>query len=214
MATDQNTSTLSPDSEDFGSPIENEIASYRAISNLAIFSLVFGMLSVFCLANPLFYAASVAAIVLGVLAHRSIRKYPDMLTGMGLANAGISLGLVLGLGVATYTGVQSFVRTRMAETFARQYEQVLKSKSLGDMMMSSQHPDSRGNKTGEQLVKSLDVNKPKDRMVVHDKYSQLLALHRRLEASKDEHVHFERIETVGVDDTIAGEMPVFALAQI
>ena len=38
--------------------------------------------------------------MLGMLAHRTIRRYPDMLTGHGLANAGIALGLIFGLGSA------------------------------------------------------------------------------------------------------------------
>ncbi len=93
MATDQKTSTLNIDAESPDSPIENELPTYRAISNRAIFSLVFGAMAIFCFAHPIFYVAAVLAVVLGVLAHRAIREYPDMLTGHGLANAGIALGL-------------------------------------------------------------------------------------------------------------------------
>ena len=96
--------------------IENELPTYRAISNLAIFSLVCGALAIFSFAHPFFYLAAILAVVLGMLAHRAIRQYPDMLTGHGIANAGIALGLIFGLGCGTYTTVQTFVRTRMAET--------------------------------------------------------------------------------------------------
>ena len=92
MATDQKTSTLNMDSNRPDSPIENELPAYRAISTRAIFSLLFGSLAIFCFAHPIFYAIAALAVVLGVLAHRAIRQYPDMLTGHGLANAGIALG--------------------------------------------------------------------------------------------------------------------------
>ena len=42
--------------------------------------------------------------------------------------------------------------------------------------------------------------------------AQLLALNKRLKASKDEHVEFVAIEAVGEDDSRGTEMPVYALA--
>ncbi len=133
MATDQKTSTLGIDAEPPGSVIENELPTYRAISNLAIFSLVCGALAIFTWAHPFFYLASLLAVVLGVLAHRTIRNYPDMLTGRGLANAGIALGVVFGLGCGTYSTVQSYVRTHLAEKFAKHYAEVLQSASSSAM---------------------------------------------------------------------------------
>jgi hypothetical protein len=212
VASDQNVSTLSIDPEISDSPIENELPTYRAISNAAIFSVVFGAMAIFCWANPIFYAASIIAVALGMLAHRSIRQFPDMLTGNGIANAGISLGLVFGLGCATYTVVQTFVRTRMADTYARQYESVLNRNSLADLLYYNLHPEGRKDQTGEQLVKSLETSQAKEKMMMQEKYGSLLTLNRRLKASKDEHVEFVKIESVGIDDNNAAEMPVFALA--
>ena len=52
------------------------------------------------------------------------------------------------------------------------------------------HPEGRKDQTGEQLVKQIESSKPKDKMMMDQKYGQLLALNRRLKASKDEHVEF------------------------
>ena len=54
MATDQKTSTLEHRARTAGSVIENELPAYRAISNLAIFSVVCGVLSIFSWAHPVF----------------------------------------------------------------------------------------------------------------------------------------------------------------
>ena len=212
MATDQKTSTLSIDPELTGSVIENELPAYRAISVRAIFSVVFGAIAIFTFAHPFFYLAAILAIVFGIVAHRTIRQHPDMLTGHGLANAGIALGLIFGLGCGTYSTVQSYVRTRVAEKFAHQYQGILQSNSLPELLWYNLHPDGRKDKTGEELVKALDTSKPKDKMMMEQRYGQFLALNKRLSASKDEHVEFVGIETVGQDDTRAGEMPIYALA--
>ena len=212
MAPDQKTSTLSIDPEAPDSVIENELPTYRAISTRAIYSLICGSMAIFCFAHPIFYGASILAVVLGILANRTIRQYSDILTGHGLANAGIALGLIFGLGCGTYTIVQTYVRTRMAERFARQYEGVLQSKSLADMISFGLHPESRKDQTGEQVLKKMESAKTKDKMMMEQKYSQLLALNKRLKASDDEHIEFVKIESVGEDDSHGSEIPVFGFA--
>ena len=212
MATDQKTSTLSIDPELPDSVIENELPTYRAISVRAIFSVVCGAVAIFTFAHPFFYVAAILAVVLGIVAHRAIRQHPDMLTGHGLANAGIALGLIFGLGCGTYTTVQTYVRTRVAEKFAHQYEEILQSNSLAELLWYNLHPDGRKDQTGEQLVKTLESSKPKDKMMMEQKYGQLIALNKRLKASKDEHVEFVGIEAVGEDDSHGAEMPIYALA--
>jgi Domain of unknown function (DUF4190) len=211
VATDQKASTLNIDTESPDSPIENELPTYRAISARAIFSVAFGAVAIFCFAHPLFYGAAIIAVVLGVVAHRAIRQHPDMLTGRGLANAGIALGLIFGLGCGTYTAVQYYVQTHMAEAFARRYEQILNTNSLADMLYLNMHPDGRKDQTGDQILKSMEKGKPKDKMMMEQKYGGLLGLNKRLNASKEEHAEFVSIESVGVDEH-ATDMPVYALA--
>ena len=212
MATEQKTSTLSIDPEVPDSVIENELPAYRAISIRAVFSVVCGAVAIFTFAHPFFYLAAILAVVLGIAAHRAIRQHPDMLTGQRLANAGIALGLIFGLGCGTFTTVQSYIRTRMSEKFAHQYEGILQSNSLAELLWYNQHPDGRKDQTGEQIVKSIETAKPKDKMIIDTKYGSLLALNKRLKASKDEHVEFVALESVGEDDSRGTELPVFALA--
>ena len=212
MSTDQKTRTLNIDPEVPDSVIENELPAYRAISVRAIFSLVCGAVAIFCWAHPIFYLAAILAVVLGVVAHRAIGQRSDMLTGHGIANAGIALGLIFGLGCGTYTVVQTYVRTRVSERFAHQYEAILQSKSLSELLLYNLHPDARKDKTGEQLLKTLESSKPKDKMMAEQKYGPLLALNKRMKASKDEHIEFVAIEATGEDDSHGTEMPIYSLA--
>jgi hypothetical protein len=212
VATDHKTSSLSIDPEAPDSVIENELPAYRAISARAIFSVVFGAVAIFTFAHPFFYLAAIMAIVLGIVAHRAIRQHSDMLTGHGLANVGIALGLIFGLGCGTYTVVQNYVRTRVSEKFANQYAEILQSKSLSDLLLYHMHPDSRKDQTGEQLLKTIESSKPKDKMMVEQKYGQMIALNKRLKASKDEQIKFVAIESTGEDDSHGAEMPIYSLA--
>ena len=61
MATDQKTSTLGIEPDVPGSVIENELPTYRAISNLAIFSVVCGLVAIFSWAHHFFYVAAILA---------------------------------------------------------------------------------------------------------------------------------------------------------
>jgi hypothetical protein len=213
VATDQKSSTAQIEPGSTGSVIENEIPTYRAISVQAIFSLVFGAVALCSFAHPAFYLAAILAVVFGFLARRAIQQYPDMLTGERLANAGIALGLVFGLVTATYTGVQTFVRSRQAEQFAKRYAQALEAPGIAEIITYNVHPSSRNDsKFVEDILKKLDSSVPKDKMVVDQRYGQLLALRRRLQASQNEHIEFIRIEALGEDEGRGAELPIFALA--
>ena len=213
MATDQKTNTLGIEPGLPGSVIENELPTYRAISNLAIFSMVAGLLSIFSWAHPFFYLAPVLAVVLGFLAHRAIRQYPDMLTGHGLASAGIALGLILGLGSGTYMTVQSIVRTRLATVFAKQFATAVKSAPLADVLTMQTYPPNRKDTSGEQLQKQIETASSKEKMMMEQKYGPLLALRKRLGSSSDEHIEFVKIESVGEDESHGtAQIPIYALA--
>ena len=105
MAIDQKSSTIDAEQVASGQVIENEIPTYRAISARAIFSVAFGVLSGCGFAHWFFYTFAVLAIVFGIWAHLKIKQLPDILTGKGLANFGIGLGLVFGLASGTVSTV-------------------------------------------------------------------------------------------------------------
>jgi len=121
VATDQKSSVIDDELAQTPSAIENELSTYRAISQLAIFSLICGVLALFSFAHLFFLAFAILAVVFGILANRAITRLPDMLTGRRLANAGMALGLVFGLISSTYTIVQSLVLTREAQQFGQKY---------------------------------------------------------------------------------------------
>jgi hypothetical protein len=213
VATDQKSGTVEIEPRTAGSVIENEIPTYRAISRQAIFSLVCGALAICTFAHPFFYVAAALAVVLGFLAHRSIRQYPDMLTGTGLANVGITLGLIFGLVTGTYTTVQTYVRARQAEQFGKQIAHVLEASTIAEIISYNLHPSARSDpKHVEEMLKKLESPSPKDKMTVDQRYGPILALRKRLQASKNEHIEFVRIEAMGDDEGRGAEIPFYALA--
>jgi hypothetical protein len=210
VATDQTTTTLVSENQPAGSAIENELPTYRAISARAILSLICGVLAVCSFAHPSFYAFTVLAIGLGIMAHRAINRYPDILTGHGLANAGIALGLTFGLISGTVSSVQYFVRSNQAKIFGKQYEDVLQGHLLSEFIWYNMHPDYRKEKTPAQALQEFEQNVGKNKPMVEQKMGDLLALQRRLASSKDQKVHFVSIEGIGEDNS-RSELQVYGL---
>ncbi len=99
--------------------IENEIPTYRAVSTLAVASLLFGLISGLAFADFNFLVAAALAVGVGALALRKIRRQPDVLTGSGFAQAGIILGLAFALSSVTYTFVQNKLITSTGATSTR-----------------------------------------------------------------------------------------------
>jgi hypothetical protein len=129
------------------SAIENEIPTYRAISALAVFSLICGVLAVLSFAHGSFLISAAAAIVLGILADRKIVRLSDVLTGRQIAQAGIALGLIFGLAAITTTAVQDVIQVREAKKFAKIYEDVLNKGTFEDALWYGQDPRVRKGKT-------------------------------------------------------------------
>jgi hypothetical protein len=214
VLTDQETRTIAAESDETGSPIENEIPTYRAISAPAILALACGVVSVCCFAHPLFYAFSILAVGLGISAHRTIRRFPDMLTGQRLASAGIGLGLAFGLSAFTFATVQSIVRSRNAALFSAQYAKVIETGDMGQLLWYHAHPDSRKDKTGADMLKEFD-SMPQDRKRMGMTMGPMAALNKlteRIKSSKGQKVRFVKIEGVGDDEGRAAEVQIYALA--
>ena len=213
MATDQKSSVIDTEHDEAGEVIENEIPTYRAISGRAIVCLVCGVLSVFSFAHPVFYGFAILAIGLGIWAHRTIRRLPDVLTGHGLASTGIGLGILFGGAALTITTVQYYVRSRQATLFATKYATVLESGDLSSVLWYNSHPESRKDKTAADISRELE-SKPKERRMMEQSMgplAQLNKLHDRITAAKGQKVRFMGIERVGEDEGHGLEMQIFAL---
>lgn len=121
-----------PLTRDRAPAIENEIPTYRAISRMAIASLVLGATSILCVASPWFLLLAGLAIVAGVLGQRTIRRFPDMYTGVGFAQSGIAMAVIFGLSATTYAVISHVRLDRSAQRFLTQYAQVLSSGNLAE----------------------------------------------------------------------------------
>jgi predicted GIY-YIG superfamily endonuclease len=212
VASDQNTSIMDPEVDQADSVIPNQLPAYRAISPLAVCSLFFGILASFSFAHSFFYVFAILAVAMGILAIRAIQHYPDMLTGSSLAKAGITLGLMFGLISATYTGVQTFVRTRAAESFSRKFAELLKSPSESDVVWYTVHPQQRKDKTPAQVLKEFDSSKAKERMMAEQRHGELRKLWKRLTSSTGEEIHFVKIQDLGLDESHGADVTFFAVA--
>jgi hypothetical protein len=214
VATDQKTSLIDAEHDEAGTVIENEIPTYRAISGRAVVSVVCGVLSVLCFAHWVFYGFAILAIGIGIWAHRTIRRFPDMLTGQRLATAGIGLGVVFGASSVTITTVQYVVRSRQATLFATKYATVLESGDLSSILWYNAHPETRKDKTAADISRELET-KPKERQMMESRVgpmAQVTKLHERITSSKGQKVRFVQLERVGEDEGTGLELQVFATA--
>jgi hypothetical protein len=212
VATDSKSRLLAEEPGAAPSAIENELPTYRAISSRAVFSLLCGILASFSFAHLYFLGFAVLAVVLGVLANRAITRYPDILTGRRLANAGIATGLIFGLVAFTYTSVQGFILKREAARFGREYAEKFQNGTLGDLLWLSIHPETRKSKTPDDAVKEYEATKTKERMMVDQKMAPLHSLRKRLASTKDQQFHFVDIENQGMDETRSSSIGYFATA--
>ncbi len=211
MSTDQTGPLIAEEAPTKSSPIENELPSYRAISTLAVFSVLCGALAIFSFADLNFLAFAVLAVVLGVMANVAIKRNPDRLTGRGLANAGIALGLVFGLTVVTYTTVQAFILKREATKFALLYAKVLKEGSFGDVMLMRADPEARKNQTAAEAEQEFEKMRTRERGMADQKFAGLLDVRKAL-APKDTHLHLVGIEDQGEDEGRVARVGYFAFA--
>jgi hypothetical protein len=212
VATDQKTRLIDAGTDQAGSVIENELPAYRAISRLAVFSVIFGLLASFSFAHVFFYLFAIFAVVAGVAANISIKRYPDILTGRGMASAGIAMGLIFGLASGTIATVQDYVRVREAERFARSLVPMFKAHDAAEAMWWGMYPDLRKDKTPIQYLHEFEAAKGKDRMMMEQKLAGLQKIRDRLAAGPKEEVRFVKIETSDVDDAHGTEMGIYALA--
>jgi len=197
VALDQNV-TPSATEPTRGSAIENEIPAYRAISPGAVISLIFGVLALFCFADYLFLPCAAFAVVIGLLADRKIQRYPEVLTGRGLAQAGIALGLIFGLASVTTGTVQSYLRKYSATKFARGYVKVLKDGGIEDAFWYTRLPDARKNKSPAEVYKEFQsgVREP---IVLDSEIGMIKAIQKRLASNPGQEIHFSKIENQSTD---------------
>jgi hypothetical protein len=177
------------------SAIENEIPTYRAISPEAVFSVILGSLAILSFAHWIFLTCAVAAVVMGIVADRKIVRQSDVLTGRGLAQAGIALGLSFGLAMVTIASVQNWILVRQASTFAKTYEGVLNKGSIEDAVWFGQNPLYRTGKSPQEVMTEMKKSRAGGSMFDLE-HASLIRLRALLnEGGAD--IHFAKIEQHG-----------------
>jgi hypothetical protein len=177
--------------------IENELPSYRAISGGAVASLLLGLASVLSFADRWFIIVGIAAIVIGLLAVRRINRYDDVLTGRGLAQAGIALGLVFSLSSVTIGAVQYWKLKQSAAQFGRMYAKVLQSGTMADIAWHRFDPATRKGKDPEGLLNEM-VRNSSDPTTIDAYLGGLRAIQTRL-SRPGQRVRFVEIEASGYE---------------
>lgn len=190
------------------SAIENEIPTYRAVSTRAIFAVLCGFMAALSFAHPAFYLFAAAAVVLGLSADRAIQRYPDVLTGQGLARAGVALGMIFGLSIFTITSVQEFLARREAGAFAREYAKMVKGGSLADLYWIGLPPLNRTQVTPEEHLKQIQEQKQEAAMT-DMKYAGLRKLTQDVHGSPQGSITFNAIENLGREDLVVVAIALF-----
>ena len=179
--------------------IDNEIPAYRAISAGAIFSLVLGLIAVFCFTDLWFLLVAGGAVVAGLLAIKKIRQYPDILTGATFARVGIALGLVFGVCSLTREFVGGFMVDLDASRFAERYVEVLKNDPIAMAFYYQQNPDYRNERTPDVVFDEMKkAVGPAQAQMFTEKTGVVQSIKDRLKG-KDETVRFAKIESKAAD---------------
>ncbi len=196
MAIDQTPSS----SESPAAPaIDNEFPTYRAISPLAVFSLILGLASVFSFASHWFLLLTAAAMIAGGLALRKIHQFPEILTGAGIARTGFGVGMVFGCSAIAYTLAEDFSTTRDATEFAKHYIEVIKDQPVSVGLWYQQNPEYRKVKGPEDVVEELKKAKsPAQDDPYGSRAAPYVQIKNRLKVSGQE-IHFSKLEAKVID---------------
>ena len=207
MAIEQNVKVRAED--DTTSVIENELPAYRAVSPSAVFAVILGLMSLLSFASPYFLVFSGLAMLFGYKAERTIKKYPDMYTGRGLAQAGLGLGLIFGLTAVTVATVLGVLRANAAKGFAKELQTVFQKGSPEDVIWYMQNPTRRGETTPDKLVEELrnaGGGKPGAPGPFEAQFGMVKAVKEAI-AEPNADIHFVEIERHGDAD-----MTMYAIA--
>ncbi len=198
MAIDQTPSTSSTESMK-PSAIDNEFPTYRAISSMAIFSLILGLASVFAFASLWFLLLSGASLLTGLLAIRKIHRYPEVLTGASFARVGIGVGLLFGLSAITHVVVEEFTTQLDINRFANHLVDVIKKEPVSHTLWYEQDPDFRAHNTPDQTVEAMKKAKtPSNPDPYGSKAAGVIQVKERLKTTGQE-IKYTKIEKKYID---------------
>lgn len=178
------------------STIENELGGYRAISGWAIASMLLGLLGILSFASRSFLVVTAAAVVTGAIGLRMISRFPSMLTGRGLANFGIGLGLVCGLSSFTVTFIESRMVEREAKRFGQTFCEVLNNGQFADVFFLHLPAAERKGRLPEVFLREIQ-EKSGPQFEADPRSVAINDLKSRLARSPQETTHLVKVEGQG-----------------
>jgi hypothetical protein len=137
------------------SPIDNEVAAYRALSKMAIISVILGLASIFTFTTDYLAVLGLAGLVAGIISITTIKRHPDIYTGEKLANLGIALSILFTLCPLTIHVVQSLMNHREGRKFAEFYVATAEKGTIEELIYLQSPPSSRVDKTPTEIAKEM-----------------------------------------------------------
>lgn len=197
MALDPNPNPATDPGPAAAPALDYVVPAYRAVSPLAVVSLVLGLFSVLCFASLNFLIAAVGAAVSGGLALRNIRRFPDMLTGQGIAQAGMALGLIFGMAAFSSSYLQYFLQKREATRFAEAILAMIREQPFENYVWYQAPPAEREKVTPQKALAEFRSSAP-DPMMADGQLAPYKSLKDRLDLPGQQ-VSLERLLHVGPD---------------
>jgi hypothetical protein len=99
----------------------DQVANYRAMSGLALVSLLFGLASPLCFAAPVFLAIPLFGTALSLVALRQIARSDGGLAGRWAAAAGLALSVASGAAATSHAQTTRYLHTRHASQLGYQW---------------------------------------------------------------------------------------------
>jgi hypothetical protein len=188
---------IPPLDTDLDSPIDNELPAYRALSPLAVLSVVLGIASILVFTSLNFAVLAGIAIVAGLLAQRQIRRQPEIWTGTSMAKLGIGVALVFTLAAFTIANVQSWIYATEATKFAKLYVKAMETGTRDDLVYYQAAPEMRVGKSAKQVADEMAAG-GRDAREFEMHNPGMTALGKRLAVNPRPAVEFQGIESQNV----------------
>lgn len=177
---------------------ENELSGYKAVSGGAIFSAIMGFASLLMFVDMNFFFIPLLAILFGFLALRRIKRFPDVYTGLKLAQAGIGLAVIFTLVSFSIGFAFQYTLNSEARAYANSLVEVLGTRKAEEIFFLKIPESQRTDLTPEKLIAQKLESGPEGKMGLDTDLKPLkqLVLDRDAPGAK---VSFDQIEMADYD---------------
>jgi hypothetical protein len=110
----------------------DQVADYRAMSGLALVSLLFGLASPLCFTAPVFLSIPLFGTAISLVALRRIAASDGGLAGQWAAAVGLALCMVSAAAATSHAQVTRYLRTQQAQQLGYEWLHLLVSDKLPD----------------------------------------------------------------------------------